>query len=33
MFLVDQDIPLHTCYYGRHHEYRSAALVIPPVAE
>ena len=33
MFLVDQNIPLHMCYYGRHHEYRRAALVIPSVAE
>ena len=33
MLLVDQDIPLHMCYYGRHQEYRGAALVIPSVAE
>ena len=33
MLLVDEDIPFHMRNYGRHHEYRGAALVIPSVPE
>ena len=33
MFLVDQNIPFHKCHYGRHDQYRRAALVVPSIAD